>query len=46
MKKIKVIIIVGTVVIVMYLICSNRFDPETAAARLVVSLNGDILSPK
>ena len=30
----------------MYLICSNRFDPETAAARLVVSLNGDILSPK
>ena len=24
----------------------KRFEPETAAAKLVVSLNGDILSPK
>ena len=30
----------------MYFICSKRFDPEAAAAKLVVSLNGDILSPK
>ena len=37
---------VGTVVIVIYLMCSKRSEPETAAARFVVSLNGDILSPK
>ena len=33
-------------VIIIYLICSNKSEPTTAAAKLVVSLNGDILSPK
>ena len=37
---------VGTVVIIIYLIWSNKFDPATAAAKFVVSLRGDILSPK
>ncbi len=37
---------VGNVVIIMYLIWSNKLDSVTAAARLVVSLSGDILSPK
>ena len=37
---------VGTVVSVMYFICLKRFEPVTAAAKLVVSLKGDILSPK
>ena len=40
------ITIVGNVVIIIYLICSNSFDSVTAAARFVVSLRGDILSPK
>ena len=38
--------IVGTVVIVKYLMCVNRSEPEIAGAKFVVSLNGDILSPK
>ena len=37
---------VGNVVIIMYLIWSNKLVSVTAAARLVVSLSGDILSPK
>ncbi len=37
---------VGTVVMIIYLIWLNKSEPETAAAKLVVSLNGDILSPK
>ena len=45
-NTIKVIIIVGTVVMVKYLICVKRSDPETAGAKFVVSLNGDSLSPK
>ena len=45
-KKIIVIIIVGKVVIVIYFICSKRLDSVTAAAKFVVSLSGDILSPK
>jgi len=36
---------VGTVVIVRYLICVNKSDPEIAGARFVVSLRGDSLSP-
>ena len=45
-KNINVISMVGNVVIIMYLIWSNKLDSVTAAARLVVSLSGDILSPK
>ena len=37
---------VGTVVIVIYLICVNKSVPAIAGAKLVVSLKGDILSPK
>ena len=45
-KTISVIIIVGTVVIVIYFICVNKSVPAIAGARFVVSLSGDILSPK
>ena len=45
-KKINVIINVGTVVSVIYFICVYRSLPAIAGARLVVSLSGDILSPK
>ncbi|MNR39445.1 hypothetical protein D3C85_1576550 [compost metagenome] len=36
----------GTETQAMWRICSNRSDPATAGARLVVSERGDILSPK
>ena len=36
----KVIEIVGTVVIVKYLICVNKSEPEIAGAKFVVYLNG------
>ena len=42
----KAIEIVGTVVYAIYLICVNKSVPAIAGARLVVSLKGDILSPK
>ena len=45
-KNNKVITILGTVVKVMYLICVNKSVPAIAGARFVVSLKGDILSPK
>jgi hypothetical protein len=45
-NTIRLIVIVGIVVIVKYLMCVNRSDPEIAGARFVVSLNGDNLSPK
>ena len=45
-KTIKVIEILGTVVYVRYLICLKRSTLHTAAARFVVSLSGDNLSPK
>src|SRR5690606_8208538 len=45
-NKIKVIIKVGTVVSVMYRMWVNRSVPAIAGAKFVVSLNGDILSPK
>ena len=45
-KMIKVMIIVGMVVKVMYLICVKRSVPAIAGARFVVSDKGDILSPK
>ena len=37
---------VGNVVNIIYLICEYKSVPEIAEARLVVSLSGDILSPK
>ena len=45
-KTMNVKINVGTVVNVMYFICVYRSPPAIAGARFVVSLNGDILSPK
>ena len=45
-KTIKVIEILGTVVYVRYFICLKRSTLVTAAARFVVSLSGDNLSPK
>ena len=36
----------GMVVCIMFLICSNKSMPTILAAMLVVSDNGDILSPK
>lgn len=42
----RVIIIDGIVVIIKYLICSNRGVPEEDEAITVVSDKGDILSPK
>ena len=45
-KTINVKINVGTVVSVMYFICVYRSPPAIAGARFVVSLSGDILSPK
>ena len=41
-----VITMVGTVVNNIYLICVKRSVPAIAGARLVVSLKGEILSPK
>src|SRR5690606_1878330 len=41
-----VIIMVGTVVIAIYLIWVNKSVPAMAGAKFVVSLKGDILSPK
>ena len=41
-----VIIILGTVVCVMYLMCVNKSEPAIAGARFVVSLSGESLSPK
>ena len=46
LKTINVIIIVGTVVNAMYLMCVNKSVPAIAGAKFVVSLKGDILSPK
>ena len=46
MNTIKVIEILGIVVYVKYLICLNKSTFETAAAKFVVSLRGDYLSPK
>ena len=46
LKAISVIIIVGTVVKLIYRICVNKSVPAIAGARFVVSLRGDILSPK
>src|SRR5690606_15325829 len=43
---INVTIKVGTVVIAIYLICVNKSVPAIAGATFVVSLKGDILSPK
>ena len=45
-KTISVTITVGTVVKLMYLIWLNKSPPAIAGAKLVVSLSGDILSPK
>ena len=45
-NAIKVIINVGTVVNAIYFMCVNKSVPAIAGARFVVSLNGDILSPK
>ena len=45
-NKINAMIIDGTVVNVMYLIWVNKSVPAIAGAKLVVSDNGDILSPK
>ena len=46
-SRIKIVInILGTVVYVMYRMCSNNFAPETAGAKFVVSLKGESLSPK
>ena len=45
-KTIKVIIMEGTVVHIMYFMCVNRSVPAIAGAKLVVSERGDILSPK
>ena len=45
-NKIRVIIILGTVVHNIYWICSNKLVPAIAGARFVVSERGDILSPK
>ena len=45
-KTMIVIVIVGTVVNVIYLMCVNKSVPAMAGAKFVVSLNGDILSPK
>ena len=45
-KNIIVKIIEGKVVYNIYLIWSNKLDPDIAAAKFVVSLNGDNLSPK
>ena len=45
-KTIKVIVMVGIVVIAIYLIWVNISVPAIAGAKFVVSLKGDILSPK
>ena len=45
-KITKVINIEGTVVIIMYLMCSNKGVSDDDAATTVVSDKGDILSPK
>jgi len=45
-KTIRVIDMLGIVVYVKYLICLNKSTLVTAAARLVVSLSGESLSPK
>ena len=45
-KTINVIEILGIVVYVKYFMCLKRSTLVTAAARLVVSLNGESLSPK
>ena len=45
-KTIKVTMMVGTVVSIMYFICENNSPPAMAGAKFVVSLNGDSLSPK
>ena len=46
LKTINAIVIVGTVVIDIYRMCVNKSVPAIAGAKFVVSLNGDILSPK
>ena len=45
-KTVSAIKRLGTVVRVMYRMWLNRSEPPTTAAMFVVSLNGDILSPK
>src|SRR5690606_3017789 len=45
-KAIRAIEIVGTVVRAIYRIWENSSPPTMAGAKLVVSLKGDILSPK
>ena len=45
-NAINVIMIVGTVVYAIYLMCVNKSVPAIAGAKFVVSLKGDILSPK
>ena len=46
-KKMTIVIRkVGTVVYIIYRICTKRSVPVADEARMVVSLNGDILSPK
>ncbi len=45
-KTISVTTSVGTVVSSIYLIWVNKSPPAMAGARFVVSLSGDILSPK
>ena len=45
-NSISVIAKVGTVVIAIYLMCLNSSAPAIAGDKFVVSLRGDILSPK
>ena len=45
-KIVSVMIMDGTVVIIIYLICLNKGVSVTEEARTVVSDSGDILSPK
>src|SRR5690606_4924554 len=45
-KTINVIMMVGVVVYIMYRMCVNKSVPAMADAKLVVSLIGEILSPK
>ena len=45
-NTIRLIIIEGTVVIIIYLICTNNGTPTVDEAITVVSESGEILSPK
>ena len=45
-KMMRVMVNVGIVVYIIYRMCSKRSVPVTDEASMVVSLKGDILSPK